>query len=141
LLKDSVYVYTYGFYLWQDDLPDWSGDVRSHTRPYNSADAVLEALKGYARDDEGNPYDRFSFLDRWGTVNTEIQQGYAGSFGLDVRYNNDTDLYVKKVDIGSPADREGIRRGWQVVELNGSRDLSLASMEQDNFAFLFGALD
>lgn len=141
LLKDSVYHYTYGFYLWQADLPDWFGDVRSHTRQYRSADAVLEALKGYARDAAGNPYDRFSFLDRWGTVNAEIQQGYAGSFGFDVRYNNDTDLYVKKVDIGSPAYQQGIRRGWQLVEINGTGDLSLSSMERDNFDFLFGALD
>ena len=141
LLKDSVYHFTYGFYLWQEDLPDWSADIRSYTRQYSSADAVLEALKGYARNGEGDAYDRYSFLDRWGTVNAEIQEGYAGSFGLDVRYQNDTDLYVKKVDIGSPAYEQGIRRGWQIVELNGSRDLSQASMERDNFAFLFGALD
>ena len=141
LLKDSVYYFTHGFYLWQADLPDWFSDIRNHTRQYNSADAVLDALKGYARDEAGNPYDRFSFLDRWGTVDAEIQQGYAGSFGFDVRYNNDTDLYVKKVDAGSPAYRLGIRRGWQIVELNGTGDLSLSSMEQDNFAFLFGALD
>ncbi|MFB2121411.1 S41 family peptidase [Parapedobacter sp. 2B3] len=141
LLKDSVYHFTYGFYLWQADLPDWFGDLRGHTRKYNSADAVLETLKGYARDEEGNPYDRFSFLDRWGTVDAEIQQGYAGSFGLDVRYNNDTDLYVKKVDAGSPAYQQGIRRGWRVLQVNGTSDLSLTSMERDNFAFLFGALD
>src|SRR5690606_37856248 len=81
------------------------------------------------------------FLDGWGTVDAEIQQGYAGSFGFDVRYNNDTDLYVKKVDSGSPAYQFGIRRGWQIVRINGTGDLSLSSMEQDNFAFLFGALD
>ncbi len=141
LLKDSVYRYTHGFYLWQADLPDWFDDVRGHTRKYNSADAVLEALKGYARDEAGNPYDRFSFLDRWGTVNAEIQQGYAGSFGIDVRYHNETELYVKKVDAGSPAYQRGIRRGWQIMEVNGTSDLSLSSMEQDNFAFLFDALD
>lgn len=141
LLKDSVYHYTYGFYLWQADLPDWFDDIRGHTRRYNSADKVLETLKGYAHDEAGEPYDRFSFLDRWGTVDAEIQQGYAGSFGLDVRYNNETDLYVKKVDAGSPAYQRGIRRGWQIVQVNGISDLSLPSMEQDNFTFLFGALD
>lgn len=141
LLKDSVYYFTHGFYLWQADLPDWFGDIRNHTQQYNSADAVLEVLKGYARDEAGNPYDRFSFLDRWGTVDAEIQQGFAGSFGFDVRYNSDTDLFVKKVDAGSPAYQLGIRRGWQIVEVNGMSDLSISSMEQDNFAFLFGALD
>jgi len=141
LLKDSVYHYTYGFYLWQTDLPDWFSDVRGSTRQFNSADAVLESLKTYAHDDKGDPLDRFSFLDRWGTVNAEIQQGLAGSFGFDVRYNNDTDLYVKKVDVGSPADQAGMKRGWQVLRINGKDDLSLASMEVDNFNFLFDALD
>ncbi len=141
LLKDSVYLYTYGFYLWQADLPDWFADVRGNTRRFNSADAVLESLKTYTRDNSGAPLDRFSFLDRWGTVNSEIQQGLAGSFGFDVRYNNDTDLYVKKVDVGSPADRAGVKRGWQVLSINGKSDLSLASLEADNFNFLFDALD
>src|SRR5690606_3310426 len=89
LLKDSVYIYTYFFYLWQDELPN-----QFPTRNYNSADAVLEALKTYARNDKGDPYDRFSFLDRTGTVDAEVQQGLSGSFGFDVRYQNDTDLYV-----------------------------------------------
>ncbi|SEK70779.1 S41 family peptidase [Parapedobacter koreensis] len=139
-LKDQVYMDTYQIYLWQEDLPDWFSDVRGNTSRYNSADAVLEALKGYARDDEGNPYDRFSFLDRWGTVNAEVQQGLAGSFGLDVRYQDDERLYVKKVDIGSPAYAAGIRRGWQLLQINGNSDLSLAALERDNLDFLFNAL-
>lgn len=141
LLKDSVYIYTYLFYLWQDDLPDWFANLRSNTSRHNSADAVLETLKGYAKDANGDAYDRFSFLDRTGTVNAEIQQGLAGSFGFDVRYNNDTDLYVKKVDPESPAYGAGIRRGWQILDINGNSDLSLASMERDNFAFIFSSLD
>lgn len=140
-LKDSVYVHTHGLYLWQDDLPDWFGNIRAHTRRYNSADAVLEELKSYARDASGRPYDRFSFLDRWGTVQAEVMEGLWGSFGFDVRYENDTALYVKMVDLNSPAYRRGIRRGWQVIQINGRSDLSLSSLEQDNFSFLFDALD
>lgn len=135
LLKDSVYVYTYTFYLWQDELPS-----SFPTRSYTSAEAVLETLKTYATDAQGDPYDRFSFLDRTGTIDAEIQQGMTGSFGLDVRYNNDTDLYVKKVDGDSPADAAGIKRGWQILEINGNSNLALANLEQDNFAFLFDAL-
>src|SRR5690606_41702686 len=97
-LKDSVYVYTHGFYLWQDALPDWFSDVRSHTSRYNSANAVLQALMAYAVDEEGETYDRFSFLDRWGTVSAEIEQGMMGSFGFDVRYADESTLYVKKVE-------------------------------------------
>jgi len=135
-LKDLVYLYTYLFYLWQDQLPE-----EFPTRSYNSAEAVLEALKSYAKDPENNPYDRFSFLDRTGTVDAEIQEGMAGSFGFDVRYQSDTELYVKKVDLQSPAYTAGIRRGWQILAINDKSDLSLVTMERDNFSFLFNALD
>src|SRR5690554_1784693 len=134
-LRDSVYFYTYYFYLWQDQLPRSYG-----VHNYRSADALLESLKGIARDEDGRLVDRFSFLDRSGSVNQELQDGVLGSFGFDIRYYNETDLYVKKVDLGSPAYQAGIRRGWQITEVNGQRDLSLASMEQDNFRFLFDAI-
>lgn len=136
LLRDSVYMYTYLLYLWQESLP-----VQFQTRRYPSAEGVLEALKGFARDPQGNAYDRFSFLDRSGTIDAEIQQGLAGSFGFDVRYDNETDLYVKKVDPESPAASAGLARAWQILEINGNANLSQSSMEQDNFTFLFSALD
>lgn len=136
LLRDSVYIYTYLLYLWQESLP-----IEFQTRRYPSAEGVLEALKGFARDPQGNAYDRFSFLDRSGTIDAEIQQGLAGSFGFDVRYNNETDLYVKKVDPESPAAAAGLARGWRILDINGNANLSQSSMEQDNFTFLFGALD
>src|SRR5690606_14609726 len=85
-LKDSVYLYTYYFYLWQDQLPQTFS-----TDAYKTAEDVLEQLKSYAKDPSGKIYDRYSFLDRTGAVNAEIQEGRSGSFGFDVRYNNATD--------------------------------------------------
>jgi len=134
-LRDSVYFYTYYFYLWQDQLP-WSFP----THNYWTAEGVLNALKSYAKDPVGQPIDRYSFLDREGTINQEIQQGYTGSFGFDIRYYTEEALYIKLVDEGSPAYNAGLRRGWQLTEVNGRRDLSLSSMEQDDFEFLFRAL-
>lgn len=135
-LRDTVYLRTYEFYLWQDQLP-----TSFYTQDYKTADGLLEALKAYAKDPHGNPYDRFSFLDRWGAVDSEIQQGQnQGGFGFDVRYQTEEALYLKKVDIGSPAYQAGLRRGWQVLAINGRTDLSLAAMEQDDFNFLFNAV-
>lgn len=134
-LRDSVYYYTYYFYLWQDQLP---GSFPTHN--YRTADELLNALKGYAKNPKGQPIDRYSFLDREGTINQEIQQGYTGSFGFDIRYYTEEALYVKLVDEGSPAYQAGLRRGWQLTEVNGRRDLSLAAMELDDFEYLFRAL-
>lgn len=155
LLKDSVYYYTDYFYLWQDQLPslgsfnfftdEWIGVPWTDQLPrgsnYKTAEEVLEALKSYAKDPNGKILDRFSFLDRTGAVNESIQEGLSGSFGFDVRYNNETDLFVKLVYPNSPADKAGIKRGWQVLEINGNKSLDLASFEDDNFAFLNKALD
>lgn len=138
LLKDSVYYYTDYFYLWQDQLPAWNSFKPDQ---YKTAEEVLEALKGYAKDPNGKLFDRFSFLDRTGQVNASIQEGLSGSFGFDVRYNNDVDLYIKLVYPGSPADKAGLKRGWQVLEINGNGKLDLASFDADNFAFLNQALD
>lgn len=135
-LRDSVYLYTYYFYLWQDRLP-----TSFATYQHRNAESVLEALKVYATDPLGNPYDRFSFLDRQGMINQEIQQGQVGSFGFEVRYINEEDLYVKKVHEGSPAYAAGIRRGWKLIEINGILNLSVENLEQDGFAALFNALN
>ncbi|HLT42009.1 MAG TPA: S41 family peptidase [Sphingobacteriaceae bacterium] len=137
LLKDSVYMYTDYFYLWQDQLPPF-GSLKPEN--YKTAEQVLEALKSYAKDLNGQPLDRFSFLDRTGAVNESIQEGLSGSFGFDVRYNNETDLFIKLVYPNSPADKAGINRGWQILEINGNKDLDLAAFDADNFAFLNRAL-
>lgn len=134
-LRDSVYFYTYYFYLWQDKLP---GSFATFN--YRTADALLEQLKTYALGPDGKPYDRYSFLDRSGTISQEIQQGRMGSLGFEVRYQTEQDLYIKKVDLGSPAYQAGLRRGWQLTSINGRTDLSLAAMEQDDFLFLFNAI-
>ena len=117
LLKDSVYYYTDYFYLWQDQLPALGAFKPSI---YKTAEEVLTALKSYAKDSNGKSLDRFSFLDRTGAVNESIQEGLSGSFGFDVRYNNENDLFVKQVYPGSPADVAGIKRGWKLLEINGN---------------------
>lgn len=138
LLKDSVYYYTDYFYLWQDQLPAWGSFKPAN---YKTAEEVLEALKLYAKDPNGKLLDRFSFLDRTGAVNESIQEGISGSFGFDVRYNNEIDLYVKLVYPNSPADKAGIKRGWQILEINGNKNLDLASFDADDFVFLNNALN
>lgn len=135
-LKQLLYENMYYDYLWQDQLPSTFA-----VEQYPNADAVLERLMSYATDLNGERYDRFSFLDRSGVINRELQEGILGSFGFDVRYNNDTDLYVKSVYRGSPADRAGIDRGWRILAINGNRNLDHATQEIDNYRGLYEALD
>lgn len=138
LLKDSVYYYTDYFYLWQDQLPAWGS---FNPAIYSKAEDVLEALTKYAKDPDGKLLDRFSFIDRTGDVSESIEQGLSGSFGFDLRYNNEVDLFVKLVYPESAADLAGLERGWQILEINGNNKVDLASFEADDFAFLNNALD
>lgn len=138
LLKDSVYYFTDYFYLWQDQLPA-PGSFNPFI--YAKAEDVLDALTKYAKDPNGKLLDRFSFIDRTGEISDEIEQGMSGSFGFDVRYNNEVDLFVKLVYPNSNAALAGLERGWQILEINGNDKVDLASFEADNFAFLNNALD
>lgn len=135
LLRDSVFYYTHYFYLWQDKLP-----INYNLHQHRTADDLLRALRQYAKDPSGQVLDRFSFLDREKSVNSEIQNSQYGDFGFNVRYLNANDLYIKVVYENSPAYAAGLRRGWKVVEINGRTDLDMQSMGQDNFEFLFNAL-
>jgi carboxyl-terminal processing protease len=134
-LRDSVHYFTNYFYLWQNQLPQ---NFNPHI--FRTADQVLAELKKYAKKPNGQLIDRYSFLDRQGTIRQETVEGISGSFGFDVRYYSEHELFVKIVDEGSPAYQSGLRRGWQIVEINGRRELSLQSMENDNYEFLFNAL-
>lgn len=136
-LKDSVYLYTYYMYLWQEQLP-----TSFPTKNYKSAEHVLAALTEYSKDPvTGIKLDRFSFLDRSGAVDQEIREGRLGSFGFDVRYQNETDLYVKMVYPGSPADEAGIERGFHILSINGNSNLDNRLHEPNDYAFIFNALD
>lgn len=136
-LKDSVYLYTYHMYLWQDQLP-----TSFPTENYKKAEDVLEALTEYSKDPVTNrKLDRFSFLDRSGFVDEEIREGRLGSFGFDVRYQNETDLYIKMVYPGSPAAKAGLERGFQIVAINGNSNLDNNVHEPNDYAFIFNALD
>lgn len=139
LLKDSVYSETYYLYLWQDQLPAYGS---MNPREFKTAEDLLENLKTYSKDHTGKQLDmNYSFLDRSGAVKESFEGGMSGSFGFDVRYNNDEDLYVKQVFSTSPAGQAGIKRGWQIMEINGNSKLDYATFEADNFNFLFNALD
>lgn len=135
LLKDSVYLYTKTVYLWEDVLPNSFA-----TRGYKTADDVLEALTQYKKDANGQPVDRYSFLDRTGAVSEEIQEGLAGDFGFDIRYTAENDLRVKLVQPNSPASAAGMDRGWRILSINGNSNISQPVLQAANFRLLLEAL-
>ncbi|MCA5004307.1 S41 family peptidase [Sphingobacterium bovistauri] len=156
-LKDSTLYITKLVSLWQDyiipaninDIAD-SVKVRNITKNQPTADSTLNYLIGLTpKDASGNPYDRFSFLDRQGVVNEEIQNARAISYGMYVFYlktteskqdNNNAHLYVRMVDLNSPSYQAGIRRGDRIISINGNTKFDYNTQNSQNFRGISDAL-
>lgn len=143
LLKDSVYYYTYLYSLWSPSLTaptvvNGAFDLRKFSTNYRTAEDVLNFLIGQTPVNNGRPIDRFSFLDRDGTVSSELQAGNTLGMGIHVSYIGQ-DLYVSMVDVGSPADRASLKRGFQITSINGNANLSYTTQAAQNFDYIFDA--
>lgn len=155
-LKDSTLYLTKLISLWQEnihpkninDLLD-SVEVRRFTKKYDKAEDVLDNLiKMTPKEPKtGEPIDRFSFLDREGAVNEEIQNARSTSFGIYVFYlqtpeseKNNADLYIRMVDLNSPAYIAGLRRGDRIMSINGNIKYDYNSQKSQDFRGINQAL-
>jgi len=135
LIQDSVYLYAKEEYLWNSALPSYSAfSPRSFTGTNDMATltAELDKLSQYAINPATNlPYEyyapspgeaKYSFIDD-GTE-TAALNGVKGDFGIGLLYNEVNDLRIKYVYPGSPAALAGIRRGYEIMSINGSTNIS-----------------
>lgn len=137
LIKDSVFLYAKEDYLWYDALPDYA---TFKPRSFSGADDKtalsneLDAISQFKiNPTTGKPYEyyapspgsaKYSFVDD-GSVSAELN-GVHGDFGFAPKYNaqDRTDLRVKYVYPGSPADIAQIKRGYRITSINGRTDLT-----------------
>ncbi|MDB5132939.1 MAG: hypothetical protein JWR02_2688 [Mucilaginibacter sp.] len=135
LIKDSVYLYFKEENLWHAAAPDYATFNPRAITGTNDIDALqteLDRLSQYAINPAtGKPYEyytsapghaKYSFIDD-GTT-TAALNGTKGDFGFSALYNLVSDLRVKYVYPGSPAALAGIRRGYQIMSINGSTNIS-----------------
>lgn len=136
-------------YYWYDQVPRLS----PMSSQYASAEDLLAGMVSYPTLG-GSPVDRYSFLDRTGRVAGQIQNGIVdgvfsglgseGDFGLEASFAQDNDgnirLMVLYADHNSPAGEKGIRRGWQIIAVNGNDDLSYDGPNGKNVNAIFNAI-
>jgi len=135
LIRDSVYLYFKEDNLWHSAAPDYATfNPRSYTgtNDIGALQKELDALSQYAINSAtSKPYEyyapspglaKYSFIDD-GTE-TAALNGVKGDFGFAPLYNQVNDLRVKYVYPGSPADLAGIKRGYQILTINGNANLS-----------------
>lgn len=134
LTKDSIYLYAKQTYYWNSTLPDYA---TFNPRRFSNFDDEIFALTKYSLNPAtGKPYEyyspnpsepKYSFIDN-GSVSTQLN-GTAGDFGFSVFYNNATDLRIKYVYGNSPAGLAGLKRGYQIVKLNGRTGLTTSDAD------------
>jgi len=111
LTKDSIYLYAQQTYLWNTGMPTFAA---FNPRQYSSNNAVLAAIK--ALPSTGGK-DVYSFMDD-GSVATQLS-GVSGDYGFSANFDANNLLRVKLVYPGSPADAQGLKRGYLITKING----------------------
>lgn len=111
LTKDSIFLYAKQTYFWNAGMPGYDG---FNPRQYSSNNAVLAALK--ALPSTGGK-DKYSFIDD-GSVASQL--GGAGEdYGFSANFDASDLLRVMYVYPGSPADVQGLKRGYRLTKVNG----------------------
>ena len=135
LIQDSIYLYAAEDYLWYNQLPSYSTfNPRSFTAAdnFSALQKEMDALSQYAINPTTSaPYEyyaddpgvaKYSFIDDGSE--TSALNGVKGDFGLDVQYNLVNDLRIEYTYAGSPAGLAGIKRGDEIISINGSTNIS-----------------
>ena len=150
LIRDSIFLYAQEDYYWYDALPTYAQfNPRGYTGSTDIAalTAEVNAISQFKINPAtGQPYEyyaanpgeaKYSFIDD-GTVSTELN-GTRGDFGFAPLYNTTTDLRVKYVYPGSPADLAGIKRGYQITAINGNTNFPYDGPTGTNVQFVINA--
>jgi len=152
-VKDSVYLFTQEDNLWYSTLPTYANfKPRSFTGKTDQAalQSEVDALSQYSTNPTtGKPYEydilypgtaKYSFIDQ-GQVATSLG-GTNGDYGFSViyNYNSTTDLRIKYVYPGSPADKAGLVRGYQIVSITGVPSLTYTGASGTNYDALVSAI-
>lgn len=152
-VKDSVYLFTQEDNLWYDALPTYAAfKPRAFTGTTDAAalQSEVDALSQYKiNPTTGMPYEydmaypgeaKYSFIDQGATATT--LGGTKGDYGFSANYNTATDLRIKYVYPGSPADKAGLARGYQITAITGVPSLTYtnSASTNTNYTALINAL-
>ncbi len=128
-VKDSIFLYASEDYLWHTSLPSY---VSFQPRSQKSIGDELNTISQKPINPATSmPYEyyapnvgeaKYSFIDS-GQVAAELN-GNRGDYGFGLEWNLVNDIRVTYVYAGSPADLKGLKRGDQIVKINGRTALS-----------------
>ncbi|UCJ05979.1 hypothetical protein KTO58_20145 [Chitinophaga pendula] len=114
-------------YYWYTQVPA----IDPFSATYAKAEDLLSAMINKV-----SPTDRYSFLDRTGSLANKLQNGISqdaapgegGSYGMEVTYaldqSNKSHLMVLYTDKNGPASAADIQRGAEITAINGDANIA-----------------
>jgi len=149
-LRDSVFLYAKEDYYWADGLPDYTTfnpQSFTGTDDLTVLQGEINKLSQYKINPETNkPYEyytpspgeaKYSFIDD-GTASARLN-AVTGDFGFAPLYIATNDLRIKYVNVGSPADLAGVKRGYQITSINGRTAITYDGSSGSNVNFVINA--
>jgi len=131
LTKDSIFLYAKQTYFWNAGMPNYD---TFNPRQYSSNNAIIAAFK--ALPSTGGK-DKYSFIDD-GSVASQLS-GAGEDYGFSANFDASDLLRVTYVYPGSPADQQGLKRGYQLTKVNGGGTSRSSSTDIANLnASIFG---
>jgi len=120
--NDTAANYAREIYLWHNNIPT---SFNAHL--FSDPNAVMEGIRAFSAEPGFNmPVDRWSFA----ILRTEwenLSSGIGGDFGMNVFFFTNDDLRVSYVERESPAGKAGIKRSWQIKQINGNANITAAN--------------
>ena len=122
LTKSVLYNIMKEWYLWYDVMPVVNPD------DYHSLNALLDALRY-------SPTDRWSYVMSTEEYDRYYKQGEYIGHGVGLIGDDAGSLWSGWVYNDSPAENQGVERGWQILSINGeniTNETNLDSLLGDN---------
>jgi hypothetical protein len=152
LTLDSLFLYAKEVYLWYDALPDYAtfnprqyatgGDVLSNYKRelYLITQYKINPTTGSPYEYSGYPGSpKYSFMEEGNTTAgrkaTVSLADKGNDYGIALTAASDSDIRIRYVNPGSPADLAGLVRGDRVLSVNGT------TISSGSSSFIEAALD
>ncbi|MCH8277616.1 MAG: hypothetical protein IIC12_01610 [Proteobacteria bacterium] len=132
--KQFVLDNLYAWYLWNDLLPP-DINIANYATP---EDLIFEVTRDFGpRDANGNPLDRFSFINSIEADSQFFGEGKFEGFGFSFKILDQAgeDVRLTRVFSGSPAEIGLLGRGQQFVSLNGTPIADFQSIDEISAVF------
>lgn len=125
VVKKAIFDSMKEWYFWTTELPA-NVDVSN----FSSNQALLDALMF-------QPLDRWSYLTTRAQFDAAFTGQASGAHGFSFAFDENERLFVAFVFSQGPAGRDGWRRGWEFLEING-RPISSYRNSNGSYSFDLG---